>query len=76
VTAALLVLAVPVALACPAHMWWQMRRGRLPGSCLPAGKDSAAVLDRRQQALRAQLACFGDAQPRGGPSCDDYAVRR
>lgn len=53
-TTVLLVIAVAAALACPAHMLWQRRRGKSAG-CLPAA-DAAETLRRRQGRLAEQLA--------------------
>jgi hypothetical protein len=45
------------ALACPAHMLWQMRRGRR-ASCMPAQpqENSVEALRRRQRDLEARIA--------------------
>jgi hypothetical protein len=54
VTTALVVVAAVLALACPAHMLWRMRRGRSPG-CVPGG-DAAESLQRRQAELTERVA--------------------
>lgn len=57
-TTVILAVAAAAGLACPAHMWWRMRRGKRAACCpATAGEDGAAVrLQRRQQALRQRLA--------------------
>lgn len=48
------IVALAVGLACPAHMLWNMRRGKR-GCCAPA-VDDAAALRERQARLAEDLA--------------------
>jgi len=53
----LLTLVVLVAaLVCPAHMLWQMRRGKQASCCGPTRRDELGELARRQRALGEELA--------------------
>ncbi len=49
------------ALACPIHMWWAQRRGRL-AACCPPGRDSRPqdleALRARRAEVEAQLSEF------------------
>lgn len=56
-TTGLAALVVVIALACPAHMLWRMRRGR-PASCLPVPR-AADELRRRQAELAERIARTG-----------------
>lgn len=62
-TTALLVLAVAAGLACPAHMWWKMRRGER-AACAPdpVRREDAEGLRRRQRDLEARIEQAGDMQ--------------
>jgi hypothetical protein len=53
VTTIVLAVAVAVALACPAHMLWRMRRGR-QASCMPP-RDDANAISRRQARLAEEV---------------------
>jgi hypothetical protein len=53
VSAALAVTVAAVALACPAHMLWRMRRGRHAG-CMPA-RVTADEVSQRQTRLAEQV---------------------
>jgi uncharacterized iron-regulated membrane protein len=58
-------LVILAALACPAHMWWQHRRGRQSACCpprKPAPSDLQALRARRDQ-IEAQLSEFEVASP-------------
>jgi hypothetical protein len=76
VSTALLALAVVAGLACPAHMWWRMRRGERAACCPPGGEESDALaVQRREQALRAQLANLDREEGADGRASEGYAVR-
>jgi hypothetical protein len=77
VSTALLAVAVAAGLACPAHMAWQMRRGRRAPCCpAPRREDDAAELHRRQQALRANLDALADNPSSASDADAGYAVRQ
>jgi hypothetical protein len=57
VSTIILGAAAAVAVACPAHVLWQMRRGRRP-SCAPVRSDESGVeaLRQRQRDLHSRIA--------------------
>lgn len=57
-TALLIGLVVIAALACPAMMWWQRRRGNEVACCLPAKQERGEPAGRLDE-LRSQHARIG-----------------
>ncbi len=76
-TALVVVVVVAAGLACPVHMWWRMRRGQRAACCLPAecAEDDVGAVQRRQEALRAQLAALVGDESRTRSPDEGYAVR-
>ena len=60
-TTLLTLVVVVAALACPAHMLWQMRRGKQAACCAPVRRDDLGRLRAHQQALGQELARRADA---------------
>ena len=55
-TTLLVVVVLAAALACPVHMFWQMRSGKR-AACCPSGRaDELRELQGRQRALGGELA--------------------
>jgi len=55
-TALLTLVVLVAALVCPAHMLWQMRRGKQASCCRPTRHDELGELGARQRALGEELA--------------------
>ena len=67
-TTLLALVVLVAALACPAHMLWQRRRGKQAACCVPARRDELGELRARQRALSDELArrVEADVAPPGG----------
>lgn len=74
---AFLALVVVAGLACPAHMWWRLRRGEtVCCSQPPTAEDELTALAERQRVLGEKLAAVRAAEAGGSGSYSGYAVEQ
>lgn len=59
------IMAAIAGLACPAHMWWRMRRGEGAVCCLAPSNDPEALAER-QRLLQARVAALTAADDHAG----------